>query len=130
MWYNIWKESDKPRSGLIFQLFRSTKKNYLNLTEKLKSEEADEVSEQAAKDPNVMWRLFKRSQTSAKTCSSDIPEDEWVKHYSAVFGSKDLSLEQDCDKCLDEKLKTLLKVQNTFVILKLAVVKIVRKLKH
>lgn len=77
-----------------------------------------------------MWKLFKRSQTSAKTCSSDIPEDEWVKHYSAVFGSKDPSLEQDCDKCLDEKLKTLLKVRNTFVISKSAVVKISSKLKR
>jgi hypothetical protein len=102
-------ESDNPRSGVIFQLFRSTKKDYLNLTEKLKSEEADKVSEQASKNPKVMWKFFKRSQTSGKTCSFDIPEEEWLRHYSTVFGSKDPKLERDCNKCLNKKLKTFIK---------------------
>lgn len=61
LWYNVSKESDKPRSGVIFQLFWSTKKDYLNLTEKLKSEKADKISEQALKNPKVMWKFFKRS---------------------------------------------------------------------
>ena len=108
LWYNIWKESNKPRCGVIFQLFRSTKNNYLNLSKKLKSEETDKISEQASKNPKVMWKFFKRSQTSGETYSSNISKEEWLRYYSGEFGSKDSKLERDCDKYLNEKLKTLL----------------------
>lgn len=47
-----------------------------------------------------------------------------------MFDSKDPKLERDCEKCLNKKLKTLLKVQNTFVISKLAIAKTVCKLKR
>ena len=104
LWYDIWKESDKPRSGGIFQLFRSTKKDYLNLTEKLKSEEADKVSEQALKNHKDLWKFFKRFQISGKTCSSDIPEKEWLRSYSSVW-FQDPKLKWDCDKCPNEKLE-------------------------
>ena len=48
---SLWRESSKPRSGMVFNLFHTTKRNYKALLNELKVKEAEITSEEAICKP-------------------------------------------------------------------------------
>ena len=110
MWYSVWRDSGKPWTGTVFNLFCKTKREYKACVDELKVKEAETASEEAIRDPQNMWKKFKSSKVQSKPCAM-IPEEQWIRHYSKVFGSKDTPLEKEYD---ESRLDLLLKKRNFF----------------
>ena len=128
MWYSVWRESGKPRSGTVFNLFRKTKREYKACVDELKVEEAETASKEAIRDPQNMWKKFSSSRVQPKHCAT-VPEEQWLEHYSKVFGSKNIPLEKEYDESLKSRLDSLLKQRNYFVVSKNNVSRAVSQLK-
>ncbi|KAK2704769.1 hypothetical protein QYM36_016979, partial [Artemia franciscana] len=108
-WYRIWLDSNKAINGTLFNLFQRTKKEYSMLVDRAKIENADRVSKETIRNPNYMWKCFKKSRPESRPVSNIIKE-ECVKHYSGVLKSKNLKLESDSEtslKCLSVNAKTI-----------------------
>ena len=58
-----------------------------------------------------------------------IPEEQWLRHYSKIFGSKDTPLEKEYDESLKSRLDLLLKKRNYFFVPVNDVFRAVRQLK-
>jgi len=61
-----------------------------------------------------MWRSFQKYNRGVKYPSANIKEDEWTHHYKQVFGSKDVTLENDSSKSLSEKLELVIRQKIIF----------------
>jgi hypothetical protein len=94
----------------------------------LKVKEAETASQEAIRDPQKMWKKFKSFKIQRKPCAT-IPEKQWLKHYSKVFGLKDIPLEKEHDKSLKSRLDPHLKKRNYFVVSKSDVLRAFRQLK-
>ena len=113
MWYSVWRDTNKPRSGTVFNLSRKTKREYKACVDELKLKEAETASEEAIRDPQNMWKKFKSSKVESKPFAM-IPEEQWLRHYSKVFGSKDTPLEKEYHESLKSRFYLLLKKRNYF----------------
>ena len=78
------------------------------LVENLKMNEAERASRDALNNKTSMWNCFRKSKPQPKPSATNISEDEWSKHYSSVFGSKDPGLESASESKLKIKLEPLL----------------------
>ena len=81
--------------------------------DELKVKEAETASEEANRDLENMWKKFKSGKVQSKPCAM-IPEEQWLRHYSKVFGSKDTPLEKKYDESLKPCLDLLLKKRYYF----------------
>lgn len=127
-WLRLWRDCERPRSGVVFEQFRNTKKTYNKSVSDLKAAEAELASQEAANNPVSMWKSFRQSKPVTNP-ASNIPEEQWVKHYSEVFGIKHAQLTTESDSELSRAFASLLSQRNYFTVSIGEVLQVIKQLR-
>ncbi|KAK2705377.1 hypothetical protein QYM36_017422 [Artemia franciscana] len=126
IFFNIFTYSPKP--FLHWDLYEyHVGISCLSLND-LKAAEAELASQEAANNPVSMWKSFRQSKPVTNP-ASNIPEEQWVKHYSEVFGIKHAQLTTESDSELSRAFASLLSQRNYFTVSIGEVLQVIKQLR-
>lgn len=127
-WYELWKDCDKPRSGVVFQCFRHAKKEFKRTVENMQVQQVEKLSCDCRSDPNILWKRFQSNRADADV-QSPIPDESWVNHYKDVFAPPPNELDSVYKSELDRQLISAKLRRTDVIVSKWHIEIIVRKLK-
>ena len=84
-WFKIWGDCDRPRSGLIFRILKSTKREYRKALQVFKRRQVSILSRDIRNHPQILWNKVSKFTSSSFSRSNPIDVTSWEKHFFSLF---------------------------------------------